>query len=245
MQTTLRTIIRLSCLVLIWLTTVSWSYSGDFAQRNIIGFTPDGSRFAFEEFGIQDGSGFPYSNIYVIDTTADNWVDGTPYRTRIDNENATLEAARNQTRSLAGSTLNNFSEPGFIAATNTHTEVLTAPYTLVANPRSYIPTNSPNLEFRLEVYDVRGEDYCNADGTVKAFRLIQTSSQPGFVTRLLHDDGQDIPSSRGCTQDYGFADLVTYYPPGGGLIGAVLIRYHQLGFEGPDGRYLAVTFKGE
>ncbi|MBN9059609.1 MAG: DUF2259 domain-containing protein, partial [Rhizobiales bacterium] len=42
--------------------------AGDFAERSILGFSPDGGRFAFEEFGIQDGSGFPYSNIFVLDT---------------------------------------------------------------------------------------------------------------------------------------------------------------------------------
>ncbi len=33
--------------------------AGDFANRDIIGFSADGSRFAFEEYGQQDGSGSP------------------------------------------------------------------------------------------------------------------------------------------------------------------------------------------
>ena len=44
--------------------------AGDYADRTILGFSPDGSTFAFEEFGVQDGSGFAYANIYMIDTGA-------------------------------------------------------------------------------------------------------------------------------------------------------------------------------
>ena len=52
--------------------------AGDFADRALLGFSPDGRYFALEEYGIQDGSGYPYSNIFLIDTTTDEWVTGTP-----------------------------------------------------------------------------------------------------------------------------------------------------------------------
>lgn len=50
--------------------------AGDFANRDIIGFSADGSRFAFEEYGQQDGSGFAYSNIYIRDRYRDRPLDG-------------------------------------------------------------------------------------------------------------------------------------------------------------------------
>jgi len=217
--------------------------AGDFADREIIGFSADGRLFAFEEYGTQDGSGFPYSNIYVIDIDTDSWVSGTPVRIRIDDENATRSDARAEARQQAQVLLAQISQPGFIAATNRHTEVPVDPYRLVANPVSYIPSGRPDMEFRLQVYDVRGEDYCSADGTVKAFRLTRIFEEPGSTTRLLHNDGPDIPVSRNCALDYQFADLITYSAPDGTMAVAVLIRYRQLGFEGPDGRYLAVTFR--
>ena len=65
--------------------------AGDFADREIFGFSPDGGTFAFEEFGVQDGSGFPYATIYVIDTAKDAWVSGTPIRVRIDDETVTVK----------------------------------------------------------------------------------------------------------------------------------------------------------
>lgn len=45
--------------------------AGDYAQPNLIGYSPDFRFFAYEEFGIEDGSGFPYSNFYLIDLKAD------------------------------------------------------------------------------------------------------------------------------------------------------------------------------
>lgn len=62
--------------------------AGDRALIDFIGFSEDGQYFAFEEFGVQDGSGFPYSNIYVLDVSADSWVDGTPVRVQLDDEGA-------------------------------------------------------------------------------------------------------------------------------------------------------------
>ena len=50
--------------------------AGDRALIDLIGYSEDGRIFAFEEFGIQDGSGFPYSNIYVVDLPADKWAYG-------------------------------------------------------------------------------------------------------------------------------------------------------------------------
>jgi predicted secreted protein len=41
--------------------------AADTAALSILGFSRDQGVFAFEEYGIQDGSGFPYSNIYAID----------------------------------------------------------------------------------------------------------------------------------------------------------------------------------
>ena len=38
--------------------------AGDAALADFIGFSEDGQTFAFEEYGIQDGSGFAYSTIY-------------------------------------------------------------------------------------------------------------------------------------------------------------------------------------
>ena len=72
--------------------------AGDFAELNILGFSADGAVFAFEQYGVQDGSGFPYAERFYIDTGDDSFVSGTPIRVRIDDENASVDDARAQAR---------------------------------------------------------------------------------------------------------------------------------------------------
>jgi predicted secreted protein len=57
--------------------------------------------FAFEEYGVQDGSGFPYANRFYIDTANDSFLPGSPIRVRIDDDTATVEDARAQARRKA------------------------------------------------------------------------------------------------------------------------------------------------
>ena len=65
--------------------------AGDRALIDYVGFSADFRYFAFEEFGIQDGSGFAYSNIFVVDLATDSWVVGTPVRVQAESETTTLE----------------------------------------------------------------------------------------------------------------------------------------------------------
>src|SRR5688572_14787104 len=70
--------------------------AGDRALIDYLGFSNDGRYFAFEEFGVQDGSGFPYANIYIVDLPADAWVSGSPYRARIEDESGDVGDARDR-----------------------------------------------------------------------------------------------------------------------------------------------------
>ncbi|HEY7765546.1 MAG TPA: DUF2259 domain-containing protein, partial [Aestuariivirgaceae bacterium] len=70
------------------------AFAADAAERDILGFSPDGRYFAFEQYGVQDGSGFPYSEIFIIDLEEDRWLEGTPVRIRLDDETQSLGKAR-------------------------------------------------------------------------------------------------------------------------------------------------------
>ena len=119
----------------------SAALAGDYAELEALGFSPDGRTFAFEEYGIQDGSGFPYSNIYVIDTASDNWVAGTPIRVRNDNEATPLQQTRKTARAKAQPILQarQVGEPGNHVASNPPTEMSADPHRVVFLPRMISP----------------------------------------------------------------------------------------------------------
>jgi len=56
----------------------------------------------------------------------------------------------------------------------------------------------------------------------------------------MHED-HAIPASRNCPLDYQPADIVFHYTSEGKYVVAVLVRMETFGFEGRDGRFLAVT----
>ncbi len=215
-------------------------YAGDFAMRKIHGFSPDGGLFAFEEFGVQDGSGFPYSNIYVIDTATDQWTAGSPFRARIDDETKTVFDAREEARILAGPVMKSFEDRGNLVATNQPTEKGIDTGRFVANPRIVVPPIDEEVEFRLDNLNFPASELCEAFGPSVGFRLTRIATTPSQTTRIIHQD-KSVPKSRNCPLIYKFADLVTYYPDNGRELAAVIILVESVGFEGPDGRYLAVT----
>ena len=64
------------------------SLAGDIASIQPIGFSADGKVFAFQEFGLKEGSNIPYSNTYFIDTDKGQYLEGTPFRTELTDKDA-------------------------------------------------------------------------------------------------------------------------------------------------------------
>ena len=218
--------------------------AGDASQLNVLGFSADGSLFAFEEFGRQDGAGFPYADRFYIDTGSDDFVGPSPIRVRIDDENATIGDARTQARA-AGEAIVSDAElaanPGYLAGFNAITELSADPHRIVVNPRPVFPPIDPPLEFRLEEIAFPAQGSCaGVLDTVAGFRLLAIDSAPGGVTTVLHEDAS-VPSSRGCPIGYAFGGVQVFKPFNGASAMAVLIAVKRYGFEGPDHRWMAVT----
>jgi predicted secreted protein len=216
--------------------------AGDFAEREILGFSPDGRYFAFEEYGVQDGSGFPYSNVYVIEVAEDAWVSGTPVRVLLEGPDLPQENARAEAREQAADTLERLDigrSPQHVAS-NPATQ-LNADFNFVlVNPRMVEPAIDKPFAVRLSSYALpAGADYCADFGETKGFQLDMIHGDDDMTVTLQRDER--LPQSRGCPLDYQIADVYTYYPEAGPPAFAVLVRMIQVGFEGPDGRYLAVT----
>ena len=213
--------------------------AGDFAERTLLGFSADGGRFAFEEFGIQDGSGFPYSNIFVIDTTKDSWVPGTPVRVRLDDEEQGIAAARRAAAEQAAPHLAGIDQPGTLLASNPITESGRDPYKLAFKRHPALQLDGPDLTLALETIPLAAPANDDPDYKTHGFRLVLKTEDGETV---LHED-KALPASRGTALDYRINDVVIHQTFGQPATLVVLIQILTRGFEGPDGRYLAVTAK--
>lgn len=222
----------------------SQSRAGDAATLNILGFSSDGSVFAFEEYGVQDGSGFPYANRFYIDTETDTFMPGSPIRKRIDDESASVSEVRAQARSAGQAIISDAllaANPGYTAGLNPITELSADPFRMVVNPRPVNPPIDAPLEVRLSEIQFAAEPPC--DGVTEAsigFRLVKIDPTPGGTTELLNED-DSVPSSRGCPLGYSIGGVQTFFPDKADPVFAVLIAIRSFGFEGPDFRWMAVT----
>lgn len=220
--------------------------AGDIAALQSIGFSKDGGVYAFEEYGVQDGSGFPYSTIYVIDTVKDAYLPGTPIKVRIDDESVGLSTARADALQKAApllSTRELADHPGQLVAFNPVSELGTNADTLryLAYPAD--PAFGGAYALRLEQYSTPPTDTCaGVIDDLKAFRLKLTQKDGTAVDELVHEDIK-VPASRGCAVGYRLGAAVTYAPINGAAIHMVLVQVLIFGFEGHDGRWIAIPVR--
>ncbi|WIW53885.1 DUF2259 domain-containing protein [Mesorhizobium mediterraneum] len=96
---------EVAVLAAVLLTVASAARAGDAAARRIIGFSPDGNYFAFEQYGTLDVgvSDSGWSEIDIIDTRTAEFVGGKPIHIVDESEEATLtlEQARAQAAAQA------------------------------------------------------------------------------------------------------------------------------------------------
>ena len=221
--------------------------AGDYAAFQPIGFSSDGNVFAFEEYGVQDGSGFPYSTIYVLDTRTDSFLPGAPVRAVVQEEGADLRKVRRETRRGAAPLIDAYrllGTPGILAAYNPVTEAGAAPHALTYDS---FPADVPfrktySLTLEEKAFEPEGtcKDFLKQ---VKGFRLTMTAKAGKPASDLLQDD-QRIPESRRCPTGYRIGGVVTHVNDDGSEVHVVMILVKSLGFEGTtDGRWIAVPVR--
>lgn len=221
--------------------------AGDFSTFQSLGFSPDGKVYAFEEFGIQDGSGFPYSNVYFIDTQKDAFLAGTPIRVRIDSEEADLAKARAESRDKAAALIEEnkvLSNPGVLAAFNPMGEVDADRTRIEYLQHAVEPTPGGSFALALEDVPLPLSDKCRditPEGG-KGFRLKLVKRDGEAADRVLYEDSR-VPDSRACPLSYQISGALTFNPPGGDPVHVALVLVRSFGFEGADGRWLAVPFR--
>lgn len=232
----------LRCLVLAALVLgPTMAKAGDFATLESYGFSSDGQVYAFGQSGIHDGSGFPYAEIFFLDLADDRFIAPSPIRVRLDDEAATLDMAREEARSRAAPLFAEHDprpDAGLLVFAKPATELSDDPHRARFLPRAIAPSPDRPVELRIETLSLAGPSHCGDFGETVGYRLVRIAAEPGATARLVHED-TSIPESRGCPLDYSIAEVRVLERPDGSFAAVAIIAVEQVGFEGPDLRYIA------
>ena len=225
--------------------------AADGAALNVLGYSPDSRYFAFEQYGVHDGSGFPYWDVFIIDLKSNEWMPGTPVRALVESEEARPAAARDKAMAQAKPLLEaqHITEPADILAANPATEV-TADRRRIAFDRWYVTMGSRpdghgsdqiRFELAAESLPLPSSANCPEDfGGNFGLRLTLKDETAG-TSRILHED-TSIPQSRNCPFGYDLSAVVAQSgtPVTDRLV--AIVGVYAMGFEGANHRYIAVPF---
>lgn len=220
-------------------------FAGDYATLNVIGFSKDGRYLAFEEYGTQDGSGFPYSNIYFINVEKNAYA-APRVAVMIEKETASEDTARKRSALLAAKRARQ------LAIIKGNLGKLVVSHQITDLTFDSQADNSPavirfaeeigsmyqrgDFELALAQTPIKTKDCEVLEDETKVIELKLTNKAED-TSRFLQKDAT-LPNGRGCATDYRMQDVYLYK----GLI-AVFVGVFTRGFEGPDMRFMAVTGK--
>lgn len=233
---------------LILLVTIPASiFAGDYAELDYIGVSKDGKYLAFEQYGVQDGSGFAYSNIYFINVAENKYAE-SPIQTLIENDSLTVDAVRAKSMKSAAAKLKKLR----IIRGNTGKMVVARMLTdSVYNFDTYKDggkTQTINFkgevgsmyalgdyQLRLETFEVKDQkDYVDLPVYMLGLMLEDKTGD----TKITLQKDSSLPKARGLPVGYAVQFIYLYDDK---II--TFLNVYTTGFEGPDMRYMVVTGK--
>ena len=234
---------RLVASLLALLLFAAPALAGDRANIDFIGYSADGGYFAFEEYGVHDGSGGAYSSVQIIDLANDKWMYGSPFTVDAGGDGDSmppLAEVRAAALAKAQDRLDELSigAPASIAwllgdgVPDADGKLASFAYPSCCGPGQ---TDERPQTLRLEPFAAKAAADC-APQEVMGYAL--TYEFEGSSVEA-HRDGPTVPKSRGCPLDYRLYAVLSPFDAGAGSWVAI-VSYYPMGFEGPDRRFLAV-----
>lgn len=221
---------------------LSSARAGDLADLEFWGFSSDARFVAFEQHGSQDGSGFPFSRLTVVDVKRNAFAG---YAEKIVKDGSAEDERASTAQTLAlllkrvgikrGLTGTNVFQKGDIIATKAN---FTQPLTSADLPK-VAKITLDGKAYTLELIErpappMTGD--CRAYSPFPA-ALLELKLSQGATSRALQKDIL-LPNSRKCVYSYGIARVYRYRSSV-----AVFLRTLSPGFEGPNLGWMVVTAK--
>lgn len=204
--------------------------AADSAYPIALGFSADGTRFAFAEHGQQDGSGFSYAAVFVIDLARDTWIE-PPIRVLIRDEMTPANAGLWQALDAARPALER-------AGITVPARVIHAlPFGL---------DRDRDQPYRFVIWHPAGPPHHEMSVSLRHHELPADGCYDATYGFSLHQGDMDLyrdtrlSKSRGCPEHYDiqrayFPDTLRDPP-----FVVTLIGVYRHGFEGLDMRHIAV-----
>jgi predicted secreted protein len=229
--------------------------AGDAAARKVLGFSPDGATFAFEQYSTLYDSTETIVEIQVIDTRTDSFVKGSPFSVRTkDDDERELDAVRAELLQKAQPTLARLKIgdagkhlPGKPSIELDEIGI----YQMAKQPlaKAQELTLASGRKAKLAIAETAfGKASCYGAGGRGTFGDVIVQ---GLTLTLTLDDGAStilqmdkrLPKSRRCVTTYGIAEAWLHEAADGTQTLAVLIETvdaHEF-HAGPNRRFMAVT----
>jgi len=228
-------------------------WAGDLTDVRQVGFSENGRYFAYEQFGRQDASGFPYSRVSFVDTQTNGPAADDAFVLH-EQEDAELLASRTEAAGLARPVLQRLG----IVEGNTGGWRIHRLGSAVAVIRTFGPLVD-RLDFATHLEGIRSH-FIEApqpdvggdeDGMGPIKRLELTYRAPAAdgagasKPRRVYADTTTVARARGARL-FSIGGVVVYEVPQTHVVRVVVfVDYRKPGFEGPDQRTFAVGFAVE
>lgn len=240
-------------LALAFLVVTSLSaQAGDAAARNVLGFSPDGKIFVFEQYTTEYEEDASFSEFVFVETLKDRYLPGTPIRIRVKGDDGLEESkARERAAAKAAPLVGKFTVadkgrhfPGKPSIDLDEIGI----YQTATEPLS----QSLDLEFpgeRKAMLSLAERGVGTA--ICKTARGVSTKYEVKGLTltltldgkKILLQDDRKLPANRRCVTAYGIAEAYLHTADDKSLTLAVLVEVvdNDDSHAGPNRRFMAVT----
>ena len=208
--------------------TACLALAGDTATFTTLGFSADHRYFAFSQYGEQDGSGFPYAEIYIVDVLKNSFVSGgvinSVWQQETDIQANGIHVLL-ESRTNADSLLDAY---GIDAKIQPRTMI-----SQMTTEREHVEWRAPNGDTIKILLKQEGDGDLGMYNSNTAFQLeIQSNLNPAKIIG-------NFKRFRKHVIRYDIDRVLTSEDTKSVL---VVIRMTKMGFEGPDIRYMIEAF---